>query len=111
MYIHNDPRKPCHKILGFDANALYPWSIDQEMPTGPFVRRRLDDAFKPRKRDRNAMMFDWMEYFNHTQGLHIQHKLNTGKEKKIGPYPVDGYDSDTNTVYQFQGCYWHRHDC
>jgi hypothetical protein len=25
-------------------------------------------------------MYDWMEYLNHTQGLHIRHKLNTGKE-------------------------------
>jgi len=30
---------------------------------------------------------------------------------KIGPYPVDGYDANTNTVYQFHGCYWHGHDC
>ena len=50
-------------------------------------------------------------YLNHTQGLNIQHKLNTGKEKKIGPYPVDGYDSGSNTVYQFHGSYWHGHDC
>ena len=41
----------------------------------------------------------------------IRHKLNTGKEKKIGPYPVDGYDANTNTVYQFHGCYWHGHEC
>ena len=50
-------------------------------------------------------------YLNHTQGLNIQHKLNTGKEKKIGPYLVDGYDSGSNTVYQFHGSYWHGHDC
>jgi hypothetical protein len=56
-------------------------------------------------------MYDWMNYLNHTQGLHIRHKLNTGKEKKIGPYPVNGYDPFTNTVYQFHGCYWHGHNC
>ena len=56
-------------------------------------------------------MYDWMNYLNHTQGLHIRHKLNTGKEKKIGPYPVNGYDPCTNTVYQFHGCYWHGHNC
>ena len=57
------------------------------------------------------MMYDWMEYLNHTQSFHIQHKLNTGKEKKIGPYPVDGYDPETKTVYQLQGCFWHGHQC
>ena len=40
-YIRNDFTRPCQKILGFDANALYLWCIDQEMLTGPFVRRRL----------------------------------------------------------------------
>ena len=52
-----------------------------------------------------------MENLNHSQGLHIRHKLNIGTEKKIGPYPVDGYDANTNTVYQFHGCYWHGHEC
>ena len=56
-------------------------------------------------------MYDWMDYLNHSQGLHIRHKLNTGKEKKIDPYPVDGYDANTNTVYHFHGCYWHGHEC
>jgi G:T-mismatch repair DNA endonuclease (very short patch repair protein) len=110
-YIRNDFTRPCQTILGFDANALCHGSIVQEMPTGTFVRRRLADKFKPQKRDKYTFMYDWMDYLNHSQGLHIRHKLNTGKEKKIGPYPVDGYDANTNTVYQFHGCYWHGHEC
>jgi len=81
-YIRNDFTRPCQKIVGFDANVLYLLSIDQEMPTV--------DGFKPKKRDKYTLMYDWMEYLNHSQGLHIRHKLNTDKEKKIGPYPVDG---------------------
>ncbi|CAG2220677.1 unnamed protein product [Mytilus edulis] len=110
-FIRNDFTRPCQKILGFDANALYLYCIDQEMPTGSFVRRRVEDGFKPQKRDKYTLMYDWMDYLNHTRGLDIKHKLNTGKEKKIGSYPVDGYDANTNTVYQFHGCYWHGHDC
>jgi G:T-mismatch repair DNA endonuclease (very short patch repair protein) len=53
-------------------------------------------------------MYNWMD---HSHGLRIRHKLNTDKEKKIGPYPVDGYDANTNTVYQFHGCYCHGHEC
>ncbi|CAC5376461.1 vsr [Mytilus coruscus] len=52
-----------------------------------------------------------MEYLNHSRGLDIRHKLNNRKEKKIGSYPIDGYDDNTNTVYQLHGCYWHGHDC
>ncbi|VDI57816.1 Hypothetical predicted protein [Mytilus galloprovincialis] len=110
-FIRSDFTRPCQKILGFDANALYLYCIDQEMPTGSFVRRRVEDGFKPQKRDKYTLMYDWMDYLNHTRSLDIKHKLNTGKEKKIGPYPVDGYDANTNTVYQFHGCYWHGHDC
>jgi hypothetical protein len=75
-YIRNDFIRPCQKILGFDANALYIWSIDQKMPTGPFVRRRLADNFKPQKRDKYTLMYD------HSQGLHIRHKLNTAKKRR-----------------------------
>jgi hypothetical protein len=81
-YIRNDFTRPCQKILGFDANALYLWSIDQEIPTGTFVRRRLADNFKPHKRDKFTLMYDWMDYRNHSQGLHIRHKLNTGKKRR-----------------------------
>lgn len=37
--------------------------------------------------------------------------MNTGHEKRIGPYPVDGYCSETKTVFQFHGCYFHGHEC
>lgn len=33
---YDDP-KPCKKVVGFDANALYLWSIMQDMPTGNFI--------------------------------------------------------------------------
>lgn len=52
--------------------------------------------------DSYTMMYDWMDYLNTSQGLDIRHLLNDGQEKKIGHFPVDGYDTNTNTVYQFQ---------
>lgn len=69
------------------------------MPTGSFVRRRLDDRLKTR--DKYALMYDWVEYFNNTHGLHIQHKLNMAKENKIGPYPVDGFDAQKPPCINF----------
>ena len=43
-------------------------------------------------------------------------KLNTnsilGKRKGWeGPYPVDGFDQENNSILQFHGCYWHGHNC
>ncbi|KAJ8307835.1 hypothetical protein KUTeg_014618 [Tegillarca granosa] len=85
--------------------------IDQPMPVGAFVRRRLDQEFKPVKRERYELAFHWLEYLNHTKNLNIQHKLNHGKERRIFKYPVDGFDEITNTAYQRHGCYWHGHQC
>ncbi len=31
-----------------------------------------------------------------------------GGEKQIIGYKVDGYCEETNIVYQFHGCFWHR---
>lgn len=81
------------------------------MPVGSFVRRKVDDGFKPQKRDRYSLAYDWLEWLNHSGQYKITHKLNSGKEKKIGRFPVDGYDEASNTVFQFQGCYWHGHRC
>ena len=43
-------------------------------------------------------------------GVNIQHALN-GSEKKLTignkTYKVDGFCEETNTVYEFYGCFWH----
>ncbi|CAH3030538.1 unnamed protein product, partial [Porites evermanni] len=32
----DEAAKPCEKIVGYDANALYLWALIQDMPTGSF---------------------------------------------------------------------------
>ena len=48
----------------------------------------------------------------HKEGIYIRHQLNN-TEKRIGgrKLPVDGFHAQTQTVYQFHGCYWHGHNC
>ncbi|KAL5019000.1 hypothetical protein ScPMuIL_004722, partial [Solemya velum] len=103
--------KPCRKIVGYDANALYLWAIGEKMPVGAFVRRRAEHGFKPELRDKYMSAYHWMDYLSHTRGVCIQHYLNSGKEKRVGKFPVDGWIAHTNTILQFQGCYWHGHSC
>ncbi|KAJ8317120.1 hypothetical protein KUTeg_005024 [Tegillarca granosa] len=79
-------------VVGFDANALYLWAINQYMPTGPFIRR-MEPDFKPEVRDRYMVAYYWMDFLMHTSGTYISHELNSGKEVRVGPYPVDGYQS------------------
>ena len=109
-------QKTCRKILGFDANALYLQALGFPMSVGPFVRRRAENDFRPELRDKYMSAYYWMDWLIHAHGLPIQHKLNTGREVKIGKYPVDGYmtayqSRDRPTVFQFHGCYWHGHLC
>ena len=42
--------------------------------------------------------------------IFIFFKQNKNFEQKIGDFLVDGYDKESNTVYQFHGCYWHGHE-
>jgi uncharacterized C2H2 Zn-finger protein len=54
---------------------------------------------------------DWLDHIAKQQNIHIEHGRN-GQEKVIiggrrGRISVDGYCQETNTVYEFQGCYTH----
>ena len=42
-----------------------------------------------------------------TEGVHILHARNHISEVRIGPYLVDGYDPNTQTMNEFNGCYFH----
>ncbi len=86
------------------------------MPVGPFVRRLADNDFRPELRDKYMSAYYWMDWLAQTHGVTIQHQLNTGREVKVGKYPVDGFvpatqPEEKGTVFQFQGCYWHGHRC
>ena len=48
----------------------------------------------------------WLNYLSKRHGFKIQHALNGG-EYRIDGMKVDGYCKETNTVYEFQGCFWH----
>ena len=102
--------KPCEKIVGYDANALYLWALIQNMPTGSYTRRLADNEFKPKSSIKMAI--EWLEWVAHQDRIHIRRQLNnTGKLIGDRKLPVDGFNVESQTVYQFQGCYWHGHDC
>ena len=56
----------------------------------------------------SKMSIIWLNYMSN--GVNIQHALNGGeKELTIDDktYKVDGFCEETNTVYEFHGCFWH----
>ncbi|KFM66876.1 hypothetical protein X975_15213, partial [Stegodyphus mimosarum] len=49
----------------------------------------------------------WLNSVADSEGLQIQHALNGSGEHKIAEISVDGFCQLTQTVYQFQGCFFH----
>ncbi len=48
----------------------------------------------------------WLSYVAEKEGIRIQHSRNGG-EKRVGRHSLDGYHQESNTAYEFQGCFWH----
>jgi hypothetical protein len=105
--------KSCKAVIGYDCNSLYPFSMAQEMPVGPctvrvgpdFVSMRQDCG--PRH---STVALEWLEFVAHRTGHRVQHAAN-GPEVKLGEATVDGFVHETQTAYQFHGCYHHGHEC
>ncbi|GBN11546.1 hypothetical protein AVEN_246244-1 [Araneus ventricosus] len=49
----------------------------------------------------------WLDFIATKENIFIQHALNRKGERKIDDITVDGFCEETNTVYQFRGCFYH----
>ena len=109
---YGDAAKPCEVVLGVDANALYLYCLMQEMPVGrPRVRREAD-GFSIANSHKGKTAQGWLAWMEFSSNCAIETELNGG-ERRLGRHnlPVDGFCEQTNTVYQFHGCFWHGHSC
>lgn len=61
------------------------------------------------KTNHSKVALEWLHWEQHLlQEGNIQHAANRGEYRiPNSRYTVDGYDEQTNTVYEFQGCFWH----
>ena len=48
----------------------------------------------------------WLNWISDTNNVHIQHAMNGGEHTIPNVGKVDGFCKATNTVYEFQGCFW-----
>ena len=97
------------KILGVDASGLYNYSLQQPMPTGMYIRRESTDQFRPQIREMFELQYAYMDYLNDVHGRKILHKKNTGKERYIACYKIDGIDETNNIATEILGCWIHGH--
>ena len=103
-------QKLCQNIVGYNCNSLYLWAIGEKMPSDSYVRHDAPD-FKPKVNAKYLHMLAWMDDEAQRRGIKIYHKLNAGKEHRIGPYFCDGFDPVSKTVFEFNGCWYHGHKC
>ncbi|XP_053395625.1 uncharacterized protein LOC128555871 [Mercenaria mercenaria] len=66
----------------------------------------ISDAGYPNKTRYSIKGVRWLQAEATIRGKPIRHALNGG-EVRIGPYSVDGYNAETNTMYEFLGCWTH----
>ena len=108
---YGEAARQCRSIVGYDANALYLWSLMQDMPMGWYTRRREENDFRPESAQLYGQMAaEWLTWESERTGRVIRHQIN-GREKIIGKLLVDGWCSETKTAYQFHGCFFHGHSC
>ena len=108
---YGEAARPCRSIVGYDAKALYLWSLMQDMPMGWYTRRREENDFRPESAQLYGQMAaEWLTWESERTGRVIRHQIN-GREKRIGKLSVDGRCSETKTAYQFHGCFFHGHSC
>ncbi|CAF1135143.1 unnamed protein product [Brachionus calyciflorus] len=48
----------------------------------------------------------WLKYLSEKKNIRIQHSKNGG-EINVGKYRLDGYDKESNILYEFHGCLFH----
>jgi len=90
----------CKKVLR--KKFLKPETIGLIPPGGYSANRRYS---------KKALM--WLLHMEPTDGCHVQHATN-GREYRppeLPHYNVDGYCTETRTIHEFLGCYYHGCKC
>ena len=62
-------------------------------------------GFRPKDKQ-SILALKWLSYTAEKNNIYIQHAHNAG-EKRVGNYLLDGYDQESNTAYEINGCFWH----
>lgn len=81
------------------------------MPCSVYIRRQGPDFIKKYPHALSAIATEWLSYLEIRDGISIVNS-RSASEHRSGPrkISVDGFCESTNTVYQFQGCWYHGED-
>ena len=110
----------CQAVDGFDCNAMYLWATGLPQCTGPYCYRRKDENYKKHSKRKekgdyirySQMAINWLDWIQKTRRIAIRHaENNCNGEMRIENMYVDGFCKETNTVFEFFGCFHHGHQC
>ena len=59
---YGEEARPCRSIVGYDANAVYLWSLMQDMQTGWYTRRREEIEFRPESEQLQGHVVEWLTW-------------------------------------------------
>ena len=89
--------------------------MTKEMPTGPYTKCEYNEEtekFHPNRNWRSYFEQQVMDYFQQVHpNCKIQTQFTHKKQKKLGPYLVDGFCNHCNTVFEAMGCFFHFCPC
>jgi hypothetical protein len=98
--------KLCKSIHGYDCNSLYLGALGEPQMVWNYIRRRAQNGFRAERRQRDNMAsFVWMDFIAMREGVDIEHYANTGREAVILGHRVDGWCPETNSCYDYDGCW------
>ncbi len=76
-----------------------------------FLKKNTIAQIRPAGYDNHSfssVAIEYLEYLRETSVPALKHALNNSNgEVKIGIYRVDGFDTTSQTIYEFHGCFWH----
>ena len=62
---------------------------------------------KPKVENHSKKSITWLKFLQHKLNVDVRHALNGGEVNLPDIGKVDGFCDENNTLYEFQGCYWH----
>ena len=110
-----DSQNICNAVVGIDASQLYPYSMMKEMPTGPYVIWEYsNESNKYHRQKPTRSMFELMvlTYLQEQKpNCQIKSQLTARRQKRFGPFSVDGYCQHCETAFEADGCFFHFCAC
>ena len=71
---YGEAARQCRSFVGYDANALYLWSLMQDIPMGWYTRRREENDFRPESAQLYGQMAaEWLTWESERTGRVIRH--------------------------------------